>query len=856
MVKFKRRRRRRRQTLKNKRRKSYKNHFIYNFNSYRIRQVYSNLVPTPTLANKLEAFHPQGLGQSLGHPSSWNPGHRYRETPAPIPSPAHLLSTPYYDQVAPPRLPLSSNYPMPTGHPLNVTSQHHYNALAYQNLYSQFYNSLQHGHRLDVPAPPSLMSQSVAISNMPPYPNISNSPNTDAICPPVRFLTNGRQSLNDIKTEVIDHSNPSTSTLDSNRYSLEVKTESCSPSASPLPPQIPEESDMSHLDVPPPTVQVDVVGIDEDGLEPIEESQSSVQKGTLPSHHVNTAANIDSGIVSDLSSNTTGPHQTMRSDTVSPPAAATADTEQFKTPDVTPNDSACFVTPSQHPPGKELFPGPVGASTPMEDENLWRPWNSSASNVKYDRDHELPSAATSQSNDVHRIHLSSRQNLKRSYPDSYLNSYRCVPVHSETHQFLSPVLPPVSSRYPKHRRRDCSPSSHFQSPSNSFSIAAMLSKDHPAESATRTARSLPVASSIQSVHTNSLHAPSSSTLSALPVPLAVPQPCTNPQPYGHSLSHSFTVPPPGDSVNNLAHTSSHPIQPIPLSLNERLAYGHMQPEQFYRPPQLLPPFAPNGIMTPQDAIAATFKSEVVPNATQPYQLPGYLPNQPAVLSSFVAETSAPSAPEIPSPTETEALDLSEGTRSRSAPEPPLPSPQNPTSSSAEDEVAPAHPSTSHDPQSSSPPTLTQMNPVRVQPASIQPIPGVVLSVPPPGARPASAFVHTKRLVPKSVLLAAKRRQARAEEGQAKKRDRPPQFGEGEIEVLDVRFFDSPEKSRFCNENGEFVVPKVPDSRDDQDELRDALCRLYAESNLPKVPPALVYNVHALAYYPFMQHLFH
>ncbi|KAH9494566.1 hypothetical protein Btru_019863 [Bulinus truncatus] len=132
------------------------------------------------------------------------------------------------------------------------------------------------------------------------------------------------------------------------------------------------------------------------------------------------------------------------------------------------------------------------------------------------------------------------------------------------------------------------------------------------------------------------------------------------------------------------------------------------------------------------------------------------------------------------------------------------------------------------------------------------IPGVLLGVPPADALPARVSLKGKRKASKEDQNGTKNSKI---SDSAKKRDRPPPYGDHELHEFNVKFDDTSLKAKYCSEDGKYQVPKVPDSREDQAQLRTELLELFRHSNLPSVPSALQYNVHALCFYPKMQHLF-
>ena len=742
-----------------------------------------------------------------------------------------------------PRISLSSRYFLSSGLSLNATSQLQ-SEYAYRDLYNRYYNSDTLG-RMGLSNLPALDQPRADFVHIPPVTLgsslVHNSGHFLGSRSYNSFPGNDISSLSggslDIKMETVAHNSRALNSFDSLFRvpqlpahsvlpSVTVKTEADSLKSN----NVQLESDSSYLDVPPASVQIDVVGMGNDiehtkqeynGFTNDAQSRERVNNG----HEIrNILSNTDSGIASDLSSNASDANQggLSRSSVITPPAGSDGENEKFQTPEGSTSDSASFITPIQHPHGKQLFPDPVGASTPMEDDSLWRPWNKSAKNLKRPRYSDQPS--TSSNLDISQADFDkhsdssgeSCDNSKRKYIKSTPTDTNALSQDMEPTRFISPVPPTTSSNYVKHRarlnRKSRSPKNQTQTFSHSFSIAAMLNEDNSARpcETNQPQESQQGSQSVQMSYSSKY--PGHTVFQA------------NAQQYSSLQSYirpttinSASV---TDGPINLSYNSSHPatIQPLTSSLQERLAYTAARNEQFYqnaqlmlhahahlRPEHTVAPFLPpHPILPPTAAIAATFGSEPVSNSTQLHHLPGYPHNPPTFLGPIT--TTYPSIPEASSTTENEVLDLSDSSRSASRHQPePSTSPAQDPSSFSEDDLSAAHSSDAHTSQSPPSPGPSFLNRPVVQPASSQPIPGVVLSSPPAGARPASAFVHTKRLIPKSVLLAAKRRQAKADAGQAKKRDRPPQFGEDEIKVLEVRFFDSPERSRFCNENNEFVV---------------------------------------------------
>ncbi|BFZ15010.1 hypothetical protein BsWGS_18049 [Bradybaena similaris] len=143
-----------------------------------------------------------------------------------------------------------------------------------------------------------------------------------------------------------------------------------------------------------------------------------------------------------------------------------------------------------------------------------------------------------------------------------------------------------------------------------------------------------------------------------------------------------------------------------------------------------------------------------------------------------------------------------------------------------------------------------------------PISKISLVPHPPNWRPISHLMKTKEKSGEKDLKMSRACSLRSKENiidasneTAKQRNKPELYGVREIIELPVDFYDCPERERFCNANFKFQVPKIPDSSEGQAELREALLRLFANSNLPPVPSALRHSVHALSQYPFMQHIF-
>ncbi|KAK6976358.1 serine/arginine repetitive matrix protein 1 isoform X2, partial [Biomphalaria glabrata] len=129
--------------------------------------------------------------------------------------------------------------------------------------------------------------------------------------------------------------------------------------------------------------------------------------------------------------------------------------------------------------------------------------------------------------------------------------------------------------------------------------------------------------------------------------------------------------------------------------------------------------------------------------------------------------------------------------------------------------------------------------------------GVMLAMPPENALPSRAALKGKRKCTKEDDQGTS---SKCSEN-SRKRDRPQPYGDHELHEFVVQFYDSPLRSKYCDENNKYQVPRVPDNREDQAILRSELLELFQHSNLPGVPSALQYNVHALCFYPKMQHLF-
>ena len=792
-----------------------------------------------TLSNEHNALPSLGSRQPFGLAGSWPPN-----TPAGIHRPLPTLGS----QVS-----LPPPYHLPADLSQSATSLLN-REYAYNDLYRRYYDNFQNGERMVSSNPPPLVYPGTGFSRIPlDAPGHSFFPNGELLRGPHSnngFPDSSMQYFNgeplNIKFEAARQSDQTSAVSEpSFRVPLGIGQSLPLPVTVKTERQVDSpmdgardssEPDTSHLDVPPASVQIDVVGMGEENAENGEGYEENVNDGQSSEQELDgyekrgsTAAstNADSGLASDLSDNASG--CLLRSNVITPPAGSDNQDEKVHTPEGTQvqSDSGCFVTPVQQALGKKLFPDPLGASTPMEDESLWRPWHKSKINKTQGQSSETPST----SSDYHAPYeTGNTRGIKRNSPLDesleYSQARKCLkqtlPETSglsqdkDPRRFISPVMPSSSSKTGVHRvrqlKRARSPKHPNQAFAHPFSIAAML-KDSSSQAHVDAVKQQQAQ---ERIHARSAHM---SFTPDYPVHSALQ---TSAQTYGSLQSYSH--PTVNDSPMNLSFNSTHPASvPVAASLRERLAYTAAHNEQFYQNAQIMlhgnthihsgqavrgPFMPPYPIIQPSTAIAATFGgSDPVPNATQLHQLPGYIHNQRSNHMGPISTNSTyPSMPTVSSTIEEEVLDLSDNRRSAQHHHPvPLTSPQSGLTSSSGDEPSTAHSVSSEARTSQSPPRPSLSTRPLVQPASAQPITGVVLSTPPRGARPAAAFVHTKRQIPKSVLTAAKKMQAKAEEGQAKKRDRPPQFGEDEIKVLEVQFFDSPERSRFCNENNEFVV---------------------------------------------------
>ncbi|KAH9488797.1 hypothetical protein Btru_058810 [Bulinus truncatus] len=130
----------------------------------------------------------------------------------------------------------------------------------------------------------------------------------------------------------------------------------------------------------------------------------------------------------------------------------------------------------------------------------------------------------------------------------------------------------------------------------------------------------------------------------------------------------------------------------------------------------------------------------------------------------------------------------------------------------------------------------------------QSIHGVLLSLPPTDALPARVSQRGKR------KAASDNKNGSKESENTKRRDRPPPYGDHELHEVFVKFDGSPLKIKYCDINGNYRVPVVPDCPVNKEQLRNELLELFQQSNLPKVPTALRDNVDALIHFPHMQHL--
>ncbi|GFR99851.1 hypothetical protein ElyMa_001056500 [Elysia marginata] len=786
--------------------------------------------------------------------------------PSNIPSgtwPTNTAPTSLHPSLLPPeyRTPLSSQYSLAPG-TSNLSQEY-----AYRNLYRHFYGdniNLPNATSAITARPDTLLTAPNFAVNTDPYRGLEYYNTLSR-----SYMSGLNGGLLGVKAEFDEHNGEVSSSFRVPQPRSHdhlpigaVKTEIDSRMTN----RVPSELDSPYQDMGPGSVQIDVVGIDGNSPETREFSINAAD--TERTENTSEKKESDSGLASDLGNSASHAHQgsLSRSDVITPPSGSDDSHGKPHTPEGNPTDSGCFVTPVQPPHGKDLFPDPVGASTPMDDDSLWRPWNKAAKNTK--KFHCSEQIATSNleiSQAIPEKHISPSNSTgystEKIYPKSSKSLTSVLPQEREA-CFISPVLPLLSGRQRVQNIREShSPKSKSQTFTHPFSIEAMLKQDnvtkgrisHPHQ------HSQDISRRNQLLFTPSFPAPSAFR--------ATVQQYSSLQPYPPG---SMSVTETDGPINLSSNREIHGVAP---SLRERLAYSAAHNEQFYQSAQAMlhkhaylhskpaqyPFMPPHAILSPRAAISATFGTDPAPSTTQLHHLPGYPQSQPTFMGPITTSNSIATNANGSLITENEVLDLSDSTRPTH--QQLLPSQPAASSSSIpppEDYSHTAHSvaSEAHASSRSPSPAPTPLNRPIVQPAHSQTIPGVLLSSPPPGARPASAFVHTKKLIPKRVLIEAKRRMAQADAGQAKKRDRPPQFGEDDINIFEVRFYESPERSRFCNDNNEFVVPKVPDERGGQDELRDALGRLFEKSNLPKVPSALLYNVHALAYYPFMQHLFH
>ncbi|RUS86184.1 hypothetical protein EGW08_006078 [Elysia chlorotica] len=706
----------------------------------------------------------------------------------------------------PPRYSLSAN-------PSLDATAHLQREYAYSNLYNRYYNGEDRA-RMGILSSTAIDHPRVDFSQIPPAtfgPSFAPS-ETFLGHRAINFPGNEVPGTHGIKLETVPHQSRSLGAPQSifrvpqlpaqNLHPpMAVKTEAGSARAN----NVDSGSDLSYLDNPPASVQIDVVGMGNDDEHSREEyggpSSGQSRERVSNGHGIkDIPANADSGMISDFSNNVSDAHQGVlsRSNNITPPAGSDGQNGKFHTPEGNAGDSGCFITPIQHPYGKQLFPDPVCASTPMEDDSLWRPWNKSGKNLKRSRFSDQ--ASDSPNMDPSQAELYTHNG--DSYPRKRMRKYSKPDTNGLSQgpqpTFISPVPPATYARQRAQSiRRPGSPQNQAQTSTHSFSIAAMLNEDRSAKPF------------VTNQHQESQEEPRStqimpynSNIAARSVYQANVQQYIPLQSYMRPAT-SMIVSTTRDAPVNLSYNSSHPP-----SLQERLAYNAVRNEQFYhnaqlmlhthaqpRPEHTMAPFIPaHPILPPAAAIAATFGSEPASNIAQLQHFSGYQHSHP-FPGPIASNMPYPAIAQASSATESEVLDLSD--TSRSAEHHPVPPTESDQGHSYDSDDGFSHDHSSDElPPASSPSPIPSTSRPRVQPASFQPIKGVVLSVPPPGARPAFIVCAHK------------------------------------------------------------AIPKVPDSREAQDELRDALGRLFVMSNLPKVPPALVYNVHALAYYPYMQHLFH